>query len=109
MVTFAAVVAAVLVVGVVVPLVRAVLFWTGDATTALAGWLDEQALIRVVLESVRHYIEGHCRPSGSRGHAVVNVVRCWRCVVAVVLLPLGAHGGLGAVRGGDGGRGRRVE
>ncbi|MFF3867065.1 hypothetical protein [Micromonospora sp. NPDC001898] len=66
----------------IVPVVRGLLFAAGDALAALAGWTHDQAYAQVVLAPVRRYLENH-----AEGLPIPATTLWWTwCITGVLLL-----------------------
>lgn len=68
----------------IVPVVRGLLFAAGDAIAALSGWAHEQAYAQIVLAPVRRYLDTH-----AEGLPIPAATLWWTwCITGMVLLAM---------------------
>ncbi|RNH98853.1 hypothetical protein EEZ25_24455 [Micromonospora aurantiaca] len=68
----------------IVPVVRGLLFAAGDSIAALSGWAHEQAYAQIVLAPVRRYLDTH-----AEGLPIPAVTLWWTwCITGMVLLAM---------------------
>ncbi|MEV1319449.1 hypothetical protein AB0J14_25595 [Micromonospora arborensis] len=68
----------------IVPVVRGLLFAAGDSIAALGGWTHDQAYAQIVLAPVRRYVETH-----ADGLPISATTLWWTwCIAGVVLLAM---------------------
>ncbi|MEU1811701.1 hypothetical protein [Micromonospora aurantiaca (nom. illeg.)] len=68
----------------IVPVVRGLLFAAGDSIAALGGWAHEQAYAQIVLAPVRRYLDAH-----AEGLPIPTATLWWTwCITGMVLLAM---------------------